>query len=123
MATIKSTLPASQKYSKWEKNLDGVFVETFSKEIKGGYGLKNQFMQSPDGSILTTVSKEELDMLKTIPLFQQHTKEGYIIADNSIIGLVSDSDSDMKKTSKSSPLEKSAIEKSGIAVTLGGGVK
>lgn len=121
MATIKSTLPTSQKYSKWE-NKDGVFVETFSKTINGGHGIMNQFMQSPEGAVLTTVTVEELTELKGIELFQMHQKEGYIVVDGSILG-ISDSDNDMNKTSRSSPVKKSDIEKAGITVTIGDGEK
>lgn len=79
MPFVFSTLTGSQLYTKWTKNPDGANLEGPSVLIKGGHGLMdNRTLITPLG-VVTEVSNEELEILNSIPDFQDHVKAGFLI--------------------------------------------
>lgn len=72
---IVSYESASVEFPKWVKTANGVNANG-SIVIKGGaYVLNKKTMHTPTG-IITEVSKEELDFLKTQALFNEKVKNG-----------------------------------------------
>jgi|ERR1043165_1729039 hypothetical protein len=78
---IYSTLAQNTAYAFYktivEKN-DLLEIERVI-EIKGGAGVADKNFITPSGKV-TKIIDEEYELLKTNPVFQQHVKNGFIIA-------------------------------------------
>lgn len=75
MAYIVSYESASVEFPKWVKTKNGVDAQG-SVVVKGGaWVINKKTMETPKG-IITEVSKEDLDFLKTQSLFNEKVKNG-----------------------------------------------
>ncbi len=74
---VYSTLTADNKYNLFAKG--GADVPTIEKSatIKGGANVANDKIMTPRG-VVTTVSSDDLEMLKKNPVFKQHCDNGFI---------------------------------------------
>lgn len=105
MAYIYSTLACDQEYTSWTIHKLGMEVKAVpgnSVKIKGGAGLADKNLHTPHG-VVTTVTDDELALLKTIDAFNKHVELGYLTIDDS----KSDAEvvaADMSRDDKSRPL-------------------
>lgn len=90
MAYIYSTMTSSVTYHQYqpvkdEKELEeelrkGVRRPVRSVTINGGANVSNKFFETPRG-VVTQVSAEELEFLKTDPTFKLHEKNKFVSID------------------------------------------
>lgn len=113
MKYVYSTLACHQKYSVWEKLPSGGHRAKASVNIHGGHGVahvnRSQGIFTPHG-VLTIIEDSELEMLRTLELFNLHEKNKHIF--------VSDRELPMEKAlenlepkEKSTPLNVEYYEK------------
>lgn len=82
MAYVYSTLTCDNEYVGYKKDGQGNpnIVER-SVRIAGGHGLMNRNFLTPRGMV-TEVTDEELEFLKTVNMFKLHVENGFITYDN-----------------------------------------
>lgn len=78
MPYIYSTLTCDQAYTIYSDGQNGLKVPQGSILVKGGTGIANDRLITPLG-ISTSVSAEELEQLKSNPIFKQHLENGFIV--------------------------------------------
>ncbi|AHG75431.1 hypothetical protein X808_9080 [Mannheimia varigena USDA-ARS-USMARC-1296] len=78
MPYIYSTLTCDQAYTIYSNGQNGLKVPQGSILVKGGTGIANDRLITPLG-ISTSVSAEELEQLKSNPIFKQHLENGFIV--------------------------------------------
>jgi len=79
MAQIVSKLASDTQYCTYKKNKMGVLVLDKGVVINGGAGVNQSGSKSGTKDYATTeVSKEELELLKTIPAFNKHVEDGFV---------------------------------------------
>lgn len=111
---IYSTLTQTTSYAFYKKLLDKNDLHEVEREIviKGGAGVADKNFITPNG-VVTKVTDEEHELLKTHPVFQLHVKNGFIIAQKSH----SDIDSVVRKMEprdRSAPIRPEDCEKMGM---------
>lgn len=111
---IYSTLSQNTAYAFYKTSTDKNDLHEIEREIviKGGAGVADKNFITPSG-VVTKVTDEEYELLKTNSVFQLHVKNGFIIAQKSN----SDIDSVVKKMEprdKSAPIRPEDCEKLGI---------
>lgn len=116
---IFSTLATDQRYVNYTVNPDGVPLPTSDIAIKGGAGVANERLITPQG-IHTEVTEEALAELEKNPVFAMHKKNGFI----SVQARRADPDkvaTDMNARDKSKPLTPADyLDKQVDAVVSGG---
>lgn len=75
---IYSTLAAAVNYQTYATGGGDVPVATREIVIQGGANIPDKYMRTPDGSVVTPVSEEELEALRANPVFALHEKNGFI---------------------------------------------
>lgn len=74
---VFSTLATDQRYVNYDHNPQGVAQPTSDILIKGGAGVANDRLITPDG-VATEIPVELVAALEANPVFQIHKKNGYI---------------------------------------------
>lgn len=77
MSYIISTLSNNVSYAIYEKSGGGLPVLRKTIEIKGGANVINRSLLTLDG-VATSVSEEDLKLLKDHPVFKQHLEGGFV---------------------------------------------
>ena len=77
MPFIASRLTCGQTYTGYQSSNDGVNTPTYAIHVNGGNGLVNRALITLEGAI-TEVTNEQLELLKSNPMFQGHMKNGFI---------------------------------------------
>ena len=81
MPHIVSTMTSPVAYTEWVSNPGGINIKKRHVLINGGHGVARRDpaggLFTPNG-VITKVTQEELDFLKTDSVFQQHLKEGAV---------------------------------------------
>lgn len=78
MSFILSTLTASQDYTFYKENHGNAFnlaVKTI--HVNGGANVADKHFVTKDG-VMTELSKEDIELLKTHSVFQMHVKNGFV---------------------------------------------
>ena len=83
-AHIYSTLSASVAYTLWGKAGADLPKRVRSVTIHGGANVADKHFVTPEG-VMTTVSEEELDLLKQNALFQKHLANGFLTIQESAV--------------------------------------
>lgn len=74
---VFSTLACDQRYVNYQTNPDGVPVATSDILIRGGAGVANERLITPQG-VHTEVSEEAAAELEKNPVFRMHKENGFI---------------------------------------------
>ena len=77
MAYVLSKLTNTQVYTKYVKGINNMNIPQKQIEIKGGADIANKNLITPEG-VITTVSDDELEILKQNPDFMRHVEKGHI---------------------------------------------
>lgn len=116
---VFSTLANDQLYTSYVSSPDGVPVPTSEILIRGGAGIANDRLITPQG-VHTEVTEEALAELEKNPVFNLHKKNGFI----SVQSRRADADkvaTDMNARDKSKPLTPADyLDKQVDAVKAGG---
>lgn len=80
MPYIYSTLTSDNLYTSYSAGGGDMPIPGRQVLVKGGTGLANDRLITPLG-VATEVTAEDLDLLKTIPAFLEHQKNGHIVVD------------------------------------------
>lgn len=102
MPYVYSTLTASQKYTTYKKGNNDMAVIDRQIVINGGAGISDKFLRTPNG-VVTNVTHEDFELLKSNKAFMRHLERGYIKVDDKL----HDADSvaaDMERRDGSAPL-------------------
>lgn len=100
---IYSTLAAPMDYTVYDAGGADIPVVTGAIRIEGGANIPDKYMRTPEGAVVTGVTAEQMDALKTVPLFNLHMKNGYIkVSDKDVDTEVAAAD--MEGRDKSAPL-------------------
>ncbi|TCJ96150.1 hypothetical protein EV694_1702 [Volucribacter psittacicida] len=78
MPYVFSTLSCDNRYTSYTKTNSDIQVPSKGILIKGGAGVMNDRFITPMG-VVTEVSKEELDILESNPVFRLHKEKGFIV--------------------------------------------
>jgi hypothetical protein len=76
--TVFSTLATDQRYVQWAKGGGDMNIQEHSILIKGGTGVANDRFITPLG-VATEIDADLLPILEQNPVFQVHSKNGYIV--------------------------------------------
>ncbi len=76
MAFVFSTMTGDVAYTDYQKNADGRIVSLRKIIIKGGSGILNKNLITPQGAIMTKISDEDLSILEKNPVFLSIKKRG-----------------------------------------------
>lgn len=114
MYYIYSTLAQNTSYAFYKPLVDKSDLNVIEREIviKGGAGVADKNFITPNG-VVTRITDEEYELLKTNPVYQLHVKNGFIIAQKSN----SDIDSVVKKMQprdRSAPIRPEDCEQLGM---------
>jgi hypothetical protein len=74
---VFSTLANDQRYVNWVKGPNDIPTEGYSVFIKGGTGVANDRLITPQG-VATEITEEDLAQLEQNPSFMQHKKDGFV---------------------------------------------
>lgn len=74
---LLSTLTASQLYTTWKKGGGDLPLVERQILVAGGANVADKRLITPRG-VVTRISAEDFDLLKTSPAFMQHFEAGYI---------------------------------------------
>lgn len=81
MPQVASTLTSDVKYTLWKSNPGGVNVSLGHVLIQGGHGVAhrraNGGLDTPQG-VITSVTADQLELLRKDDVFQLHMKNGFI---------------------------------------------
>jgi hypothetical protein len=113
MPYIASTLTTDVLYTEYHTagKDGGSNTPARSVLIKGGANVTRKNLETPDG-VITTVSDDDLELLKGNEIFQLHEKNGFIkVLKSSTTG--SKAAKDMTKKDESAPLVDSDYKKGG----------
>ena len=78
MSFITSRLATSVNYTFYTKGANNINVVTDTITVKGGADVINKkSLETPQG-VVTELTDEQIDKLKSHPVFKQHLKGGYI---------------------------------------------
>ena len=102
MPYVYSTLTASQKYTTYKKGNNDMAVVDRQIVINGGAGISDKFLRTPNG-VVTNVTDEEFELLKTNKAFVRHAERGYIKVDEKLHD-VDNVAADMETRDASAPL-------------------
>ena len=80
MPYIYSTLTSDQLYTSYAAGGGDMPIPGRQVAVKGGTGLANDRLITPLG-VATEVTAEDMELLKTIPAFSEHQKNGFIVVD------------------------------------------
>lgn len=119
MPQVASTLTSDVKYTLWHAQKGGVNREIAHVTIHGGHGvahkLDNGGIITPVGK-LTSVTDEQLDMLKKDEVFQTHLKNGFVrIIENDRKIEPEKAAKDLETKEPSAPLDNADFAKGGRA--------
>lgn len=79
MAFITSKLSAGVDYTFYKKNESKINIVVDTIHINGGADVVNKkTLDTPQG-VVTEITDEQLNKLKSHPVFQQHLENGYVI--------------------------------------------
>jgi hypothetical protein len=116
---VFSTLACDQRYTNYTSGPDGIPLPTSDILIKGGAGVANDRLITPQG-VHTEVTEEALAELEKNPVFNLHKKNGFI----TVQARRADADkiaTDMNAKDKSKPLTPADyLDKQVDAVVSGG---
>lgn len=116
---VFSTLANDQRYVNYTSNPEGVPLPTSDILIKGGAGVANERLITPQG-VHTEVTEEAMAELEKNPVFAMHKRNGFII----VQARRADADkvaTDMNAKDKSKPLTPADyLDKQVDAVVSGG---
>lgn len=110
MPVIYSTLSNSNTYIEWLNVGGDIKVKGQEITIAGGAGIADKHLITPYGKA-TTVTNEELKTLESIPQFNEHVKQGWLMVQ--LDGVKDDVEKvalDMASRDKSSPVTPSNYE-------------
>lgn len=81
---VYSTLTAPQIYTTWKPAIEGVQIREVAHEVRiaGGANVATKQLFTPKG-VVTAVSEEDYEHLKTNDIFQKHVRENYVIVEAS----------------------------------------
>lgn len=114
MNHIYSTLTCDNAYTVYEKTAGGLTIPKAEIVVNGGAGLANKYLITPLGTV-TTVSDDELALLKTNPVFVEHVKNGFLVVQEG--GKANDAEkvaSNMSYDHGSAPLTEQDAEKANV---------
>ncbi len=74
---VYSTLAASVNYTVYQKQANDMQVPVANVLIQGGAGVADSNFVTPQG-VVTVITNEQLEILKKVPLFNDHVKAGHI---------------------------------------------
>lgn len=119
MPHIASTLTTDQKYTMWKSNPGGVNKELHHVTIYGGHGVahrrKHGGLETPNG-VITSISQDDLDMLKKDEAFQCHLKNGFVkIIETAKAPAPEKAAADLEKADGSAPLTDPDFKEGGRA--------
>ena len=77
MPYVLSKLSNSQCYTIYAKGVDNINIPVESVEIKGGADVTDKNLVTPEG-VITNVTPEQLEILKSNKDFQRHLEGGYV---------------------------------------------
>lgn len=79
MAFVTSKLAAGVDYTFYKKNESKINIVVDTIHINGGADVVNKkTLDTPQG-VVTELTDEQLDKLKSHPIFQQHLQGGYVV--------------------------------------------
>lgn len=78
MPYIVSKLSQSNEYTGWKVGRNGLNQKEMSVLIKGGANVVDKKKLEVPNGVVTEVTKEELEFLKTNPLFKMHLDGGWV---------------------------------------------
>lgn len=73
-----NTMTAGVTYTLYEENPSGLNVVKAQVDIAGGANVPNKNLVTPLG-VVTEITDDQLDILKQIPLFHEHVKNGFLV--------------------------------------------
>lgn len=87
---IFSTLAADVSYDTYNKGADSLPIKLSSIIVKGGTGIADSRLMTPNGAIATKIDDEDLELLTRNPVFKAHVENGFITvlkgeADNGVV--------------------------------------
>lgn len=97
MKYVFSTLSCDQNYTLYHTSPAGLSVAQNTVKIKGGHGVFDAKRFITPLGVMTAIKDEELDILRKIPEFLLHEKNGFIV--------VQDKSSDPEKVASKMELE------------------
>lgn len=74
---VYSTLSNDQRYTAYNQGMGDLPIEAGSVTIKGGAGVADKRLFTPLG-VVTAIDEAQLELLKTVPAFEAHQKNGFI---------------------------------------------
>ena len=77
MPYILSKLANTQIYTQYVKGVNNINIPAKQITVKGGADITDKNLVTPSG-VLTQVTKDELEILKSNKEFQRHVERGYI---------------------------------------------
>lgn len=100
---VYSTLASPMDYTVYDAGGADIPVVSGAIRIEGGANIPDKYMRTPEGAVVTGVTEEQLEALKTVPLFNLHVMNGYIkVSDKDVDTEVAAAD--MEGRDKSAPL-------------------
>lgn len=75
---VYSTLTASQRYTNYQPGGGDLPIAAGEVFIAGGANIPDKYLRTPDGSVVTKVSEEQMEVLNANEVFQMHMKNGFI---------------------------------------------
>lgn len=109
MPYITSTATCGTDYTIYQKTDSGVVVPVKTISIKGGANCANKVFVTPD-SVVTKVSDEDFELLKTHPEFIRHMEGGFIKVTKIV---KEENNKGMTKEDKSAPMTPEKYTKKG----------
>lgn len=82
MPHVYSTLSCDQNYAFYGRGGGDMPVKSHYIHIKGGTGIANDRIVTPLGAVVTEITDEEAEQLRSHPVFQRHEKNGFIRIDD-----------------------------------------
>jgi hypothetical protein len=98
---IYSTLTANNAYASYKQSGDGTLIMDKSVTIRGGTNVADKHLHTPYG-VMTEVSEEEFEILRSDSGFQEHVRLGFLKVEEKPFG-VEDVVVDMKDKDASAP--------------------
>lgn len=77
MSYVTSKMGAGVIYAIYGKTAGGLPFVQKEIEVKGGTGVMNKNLITPEG-VVTSLSDEDIELLKVNPLFKLHQENGYV---------------------------------------------
>lgn len=74
---VYSTLPSGMDYTSYSEGGGDLPVASAVVRINGGTGIPNRQLVTPRG-VVTKITARQAELLREIPLFQLHEKNGYV---------------------------------------------